>query len=427
MIKRLNRRRIGIAGGVCLALWIGLGCNAERVDEASPEEAGHDESETATHEDAARGPNGGWLFEAGGFGLELTIFETAVRPEFRAFVYEDGKPRDPQGVTLEVLLKRLAGRVDRIGFAPRDGQLVGDRDVEQPHSFDVEIVARDAGVEHRFAFSSYENRVVLSPDQAAAGGVAVETAGPSTVREYRVLTGRVVANEDALAHMSPRFPGIVRSVHKRLGETVAKGDLLAVIESNESLHPYEMRSQLAGTVLERNVAPGEFITTDRTIFSIGDLSTVWVDLDVYSRDFPRLARGQRAWIDPEDGVAPAESTLSYLAPIGSVVTQTMLARAVIGNPDGRWRPGQFVSAKVLVAEVAAAVAVRREAIQRLRDREVVFIADGDVFEAQPIEIGARDDQSVEVVAGLAAGTPYAASGSFILKAEAGKSGASHDH
>lgn len=421
-MKRTNRRLIGIAGGACLAMWIGLGCNSEQKSEA-----GHDEPEHAADEGSERGPNGGWLFEAGEFGLELTIFETGMPPEFRAYVYQGGKLRDPAGVTLEVQLKRLGNRTDEIRFTPRDGYLLGDREVSEPHSFDVEILAREAAGEHRFSFSTYENRVALSPEQVSAAGIVVETAGPSTVREFRMLSGRVVANEDALAHMSPRFPGIVRSVHKRLGETVAKGDLLAVIESNESLHAYEMRSQLAGRVLTRDVAPGEFITTDRTIFSIGDLSTVWVDLDVYRRDFARLARGQRVWIDGEDGVEPAESTLSYLAPIGSVVTQTMLARAVLANGDGRWRPGQFVSAKVLVAEVPAAVVVRQEAIQRIRDRDVVFIADENVFEAQPIELGAHDDVHVEVVSGLAAGTPYAASGSFILKAEAGKSGASHDH
>jgi membrane fusion protein, heavy metal efflux system len=81
---------------------------------------------------------------------------------------------------------------------------------------------------------------------------------------------------------------------------------------------------------------------------------------------------------------------------------------------------------VLVAEVPAAVAVRPEAIQRVRDWDVVFIADGNTFEAQPVVLGSRDESHVEVVSGLAAGTPYAASGSFILKAEAGKSGAGHD-
>jgi cobalt-zinc-cadmium efflux system membrane fusion protein len=73
------------------------------------------------------------------------------------------------------------------------------------------------------------------------------------------------------------------------------------------------------------------------------------------------------------------------------------------------------------------VAVDADAIQRIRDRDVVFIAAGDVFEAQPIELGRRDAERVEVVSGLAPGQLYVTSGSFILKAEAGKSGAAHDH
>lgn len=269
------------------------------------------------------------------------------------------------------------------------------------------------------------NRVSLTPEQLRAAGIETATAGPATVREMRPLSGRIVANEDALAHMAPRFPGIVRSVHKRVGDPVAKGELLAVIESNESLHPYEIRAQLAGVVLERDVAPGEFVSTDRPILTIGDLGTVWVDLDVYRRDFAHLARGQRVWVDAEDGRPSAEATISYLAPIGAENTQTLVARAVLANADGRWRPGQFVSARVLVREVAAAVAVPLGAVQRLGAGEVVFVVEGDVFEPRPVELGARDDASVEVRSGLAAGERFATSGTFILKAELGKSGMSH--
>jgi membrane fusion protein, heavy metal efflux system len=424
-MKRIHRRPVQLTVGVCLslgfALWVGLACDAQ-----SPTDAAHDAPENGAIEPSERGPHGGRLFESESFGLELTLFETDVPPEFRAYVYQNGEPRDLAGVTLEVRLNRLSGRTDQIRFSPREDYLVGDREVSEPHSFDVEVIARDAADEYRFAYASHENRVVLSPEQVGAAGIVVERAGPATIRELRPLSGRVVANEDALAHMAPRFPGVVRSVHKRLGDSVAKGDLLAVIESNESLHAYELRSQVAGSVLARDVSPGEFVSTDRPIFTIGDLGTVWVDLDVYRRDFSGLARGQRVWVDPDDGAAPVESTLAYLAPIGSVSTQTLLARVVLANAEGRWRPGQFVSARVLVAEVPAAVAVRPEAIQRVRDWDVVFIADGNTFEAQPVVLGSRDESHVEVVSGLAAGTPYAASGSFILKAEAGKSGAGHD-
>ena len=104
-------------------------------------------------------------------------------------------------------------------------------------------MAREGGREHRFAYASYENRVTLAPEQLEAAGIEVATAGPATIHERVVLNGRIAPNEDALAHVMPRFPGVVRSVHKRLGDAVARGDLLAVIESNESLQPYELRAR----------------------------------------------------------------------------------------------------------------------------------------------------------------------------------------
>jgi len=154
---------------------------------------------------------------------------------------------------------------------------------------------------------------------------------------------------------------------------------------------------------------------------------VWVDLDVFRRDFGRLRVGQPARIDAGDGSPPVESTLAYLSPIGSVGTQSLLARVVLPNPDRSWRPGLFVTAEVEVQESPAAVAVAVEAIQRIRDWNVVFLAVDGVFEAQPVELGRRDRTHVEVVSGLSPGQRYAANGSFVLKAEAGKSGATHDH
>ena len=377
--------------------------------------------------EAAFGPHRGRWLEDGAFALELTLFDQGVPPEFRAFVYRDEKPVDPSTVALSVTLRRLGDRVDRIGFAARGGYLQGDRTVSEPHSFDVEVLAREGGREHRFRFSSYENRVTLEPEQRANAGLTIATAGPATLRERVLLNGRIAPNEDALAHVMPRFPGVVRSVRKRLGDPVSQGELLATIESNESLQAFELRSQLAGTVIAKDVAPGEFVSTERELFQIADLGSVWVDLDVYRRDFGRLRVGQPAHVDAGDGTAPVETKLAYLSPIGSVNTQTLLARAVLPNPDQSWRPGLFVTAEVEVGTSPVPVAVSVDALQRLRDWDVVFLAVGDVFEAQPVELGRRDATHVEVVAGLAAGQSYVAAGSFVLKAEAGKSGATHDH
>jgi cobalt-zinc-cadmium efflux system membrane fusion protein len=180
-------------------------------------------------------------------------------------------------------------------------------------------------------------------------------------------------------------------------------------------------------VVAKYASPGEFVSNDRELFQVADLSSVWVDLDVYRRDFGRMRVGQPVTIDAGDGSAPVASTLAYLSPIGAVNTQTLLARAVLPNPDRSWRPGLFVTAEVEVGVNPVPVAVAADALQRVRDWDVVFLTAGELFEAQPVELGRRDAAHVEIVSGLAAGQRYVAAGSFILKAEAGKSGATHDH
>jgi cobalt-zinc-cadmium efflux system membrane fusion protein len=410
------RRRHTLAFAALLLLAGSLAC--AREDRAG------DEYADAPFE---QGPHGGRWLEDGDFALELALAEAGALPELRAYAFEDEEPIEPSRVSLDVTLRRLGGRAERIAFEPRGDRLVGVPAVGEPHSFDVEVVARVGGSEHRFAYASYESRVSLDADQLEVAGIELLTAGPATIRERVVLNGRIAPNEDALAHVMPRFPGLVRSVHKRLGDPVVAGDLLAVIESNESLHPYELRSRIGGRVIEKNVAPGEIASTDRELFAIADLSTVWADLDVYRRDVGRLRVAQPVRVDAGDGSPPGETQLAYLSPIGSVDTQTLLARAVLPNPDGAWRPGLFVTAEVEVGVFEVPVAVSDAAIQRLDGEDVVFVSDGTAFEARPVELGRRDGAHVEIVSGLFAGQRYVGAGSFVIKAEIGKSGAGHDH
>jgi cobalt-zinc-cadmium efflux system membrane fusion protein len=269
--------------------------------------------------------------------------------------------------------------------------------------------------------------VVIAPEVARASGIAVATAGPARIRESVVLHGRVEPDGDRTAHVTPRFPGIAVEARKRLGDAVAKDEVVAVVESNESLRPYELRSRIAGTVIAKDVVPGEFVASDAAIYVVSDLARVWVDLQAHGRDFERLAVGQPVAIEDAEGGAPLEARIAYLSPIGAPDSQSLLARAVVENPDRRLRPGLFVTGHVTVREIEAPVAVRSEALQRLRERDVVFRADGDRYEAQPVEVGARDAEWTEIRSGLAAGDAYAAAGSFVLKADVGKSAAGHDH
>lgn len=86
-----------------------------------------------------------------------------------------------------------------------------------------------------------------------------------------------------------------------------------------------------------------------------------------------------------------------------------------------------MSVTVVAAETKVPVAVAVDAVQDLRDWKVVFGRYGDAFEARPLELGRSDGRHVEVLAGLQAGERYAAKNSYVIKAELGKAGASHDH
>jgi cobalt-zinc-cadmium efflux system membrane fusion protein len=100
---------------------------------------------------------------------------------------------------------------------------------------------------------------------------------------------------------------------------------------------------------------------------------------------------------------------------------------VIPNNEGRFRSGQFVRGHVTIAEHPVALAVHVSAIQRFRDFQVVFARYGDSYEVRMLELGRRDQDWVEVLAGLKPGTEYVSENSFLIKADIEKSGASHDH
>jgi cobalt-zinc-cadmium efflux system membrane fusion protein len=119
--------------------------------------------------------------------------------------------------------------------------------------------------------------------------------------------------------------------------------------------------------------------------------------------------------------------ISYLSPFGAGYSQTTLARVELENPDGRLMPGLFVTGAVEVDRVEAPVAVRAEALQTFRDWEVVFVKEGDSFQAMPVGTGRRGGGWVEIVSGIEAGQEVATTNSFVLKADLLKSGATHDH
>jgi cobalt-zinc-cadmium efflux system membrane fusion protein len=380
----------------------------------------------APEAEAPSGPHDGRLLESGDFSLELAIFEAGVPPEYHAWAALGGEPLEPREVDLRVELARLGGTVDTIEFAPTGDYLRGRSTVHEPHSFDVHVRAVHAGRTHEWRYASYEGRTTIAPEVAAAAGIGTAVAGPATIAETTVLYGTIAPDVARVREVTARFPGVIRSVRARIGDAVNAGDALATIESNESLQSYTLTAPLAGVVTQRHAEPGARAGDD-ALFVIADLSTVWAELGVFPRDRARVQAGQRVALVADGGASEVPGTIGYLAPLADRASQRVTARVVLDNRDRGWTPGQFVGARVTLAETPVELAVPLAALQTFREFDVVFAQVGDTYEVRMLELGRRDARNVEVLDGLAPGTVFVTDGSYLVKADIEKSGASHDH
>jgi cobalt-zinc-cadmium efflux system membrane fusion protein len=388
---------------------------------------GHEEPDAQT--DIARGPHNGRLLEQGDFTLELAIFEQGVPPEYRAWASLDGKPLEPGQWQLAVQLTRLGGRVDNFAFTPQDNYLRGQGVVEEPHSFDVKVTATHKGKSYQWSYPSYEGRISLGATIAEASGLATALAAHGVLRERIKLYGNLVADPVRISHIQARYPGLIRSVRPTIGSSVKAGDVLAMVESNESLREYPLLSPIGGRVVERHANPGEF-TADRILFSVLDERVLELHLQVFPRDAGQVKTGQP--IDIHANGQRARTRIEYITPRHGE-TPTLEVHAPLDNSAGTWVPNQAVEAWVTTAETPVGLRVDNRALQGFRDWQVVFIKVSDTspgvdtYEIRPLELGRSDGHYTEVLGGLTAGDEYVVENAYVLKADLEKSGASHDH
>ena len=196
--------------------------------------------------------------------------------------------------------------------------------------------------------------------------------------------------------------------------------------ANAPLTRYEVVAPFAGTVIERHIAVGEVLKDDTEAFVVADLSTVWVDLHISAKDLPLIRKGQHVRV-AVDTAMRADGTVSYISPVVSDETRTVLTRVVLPNPDGRWRPGLFVTAMLTASETPVAVLIPKTATQTIDGQPSVFVQTPEGFVPRPVTVGRANETHVEITAGLEAGERYATTETFLLKAELGKGAASHQH
>lgn len=328
---------------------------------------------------------------------------------------------------MNTLLKLLLLTIP-LALGPLQAQAAGAHDHEYPHENEHEHQHEQDGHDHHEHHEHHEhdehaNHVEIPAEMANKTGIRTALAGPGTLERQVPLYGRLVTPPGQTARLRARFTGAVTAVHATVGDAVKQGDVLALIESNESLQTYPLRAPLDGVVQSRSVNVGE-ITGSEPLFELIDTRLLWAEFKVFPSQRQHVQAGQHIHIHHGDhhhtspilSINPALDEKPYV-----------LARAALPNTDQHAVVGDLVKGAAVVENLELPLLVDKRALQSVRDQTVVFVQMGDRYEIRPLVLGRSDGRYTEVLEGLHAGDRYVVENSYLIKADLEKSAAAHEH
>jgi len=223
--------------------------------------------------------------------------------------------------------------------------------------------------------------------------------------------GRGAAGHDAGAHDATR---------ERLRLLGVPDDEVARLEREHTASSkLTLRSPVTGTVLERNLLEGQYVSADTPLFTVADLSRVWVLVDLYEMDLGRVKVGDRARFTA-DGLPGRsfDAKIDFVYPTISNETRTLKARLLLDNRDGVLRPGMYGRVDVATSRGGTALVIPAEAVVNTGEISYVFVAHGGGrFEPRRVLTGGGDGDRITVLQGLAEGDTVVASASFLIDSE----------
>ncbi|VAW93034.1 Probable Co/Zn/Cd efflux system membrane fusion protein [hydrothermal vent metagenome] len=390
---------------------------------ASEEHAEQEE----THDEQATGPHGGKLLSDGTLNVELAFLEQENASKFQAWITQDGKTLMVNDLDLSIELIRLNGQVEHHNFTQAT-QTSLDKNyyssiVKEPHSFDVKVILNKEQRQYLWNFESYEGRVEIASDVALKAGIKSKIAGSGEIKQTITVYGKAVADPNKVSNIRARFPGSITKVRVNIGDRVTAGDVLAEIESSESLKRYSLTAPLSGVITARNGNPGE-LAQQQVLLTIANYNQLWVEFKIFPSQLALVSAGQEVLVYSDE--LQAVSTIKHLLS-GNTEQPFNLARVPLDNTRGLWSPGLLLEGKIVVKQMQVPLLIDNRALQSIKDRKAVFVQVGERYEVRPLKLGIADKQFTQVIDGLNSGDKYVVNNSYFLKADLEKSGASHEH
>ncbi len=316
-----------------------------------------------------------------------------------------------------------------------------------------------------------EGAVNVSPARLQTLGVKTATAQMRVLDAAIRAVGRVEVNERAVHDVAPRFDGWIERLYvSASGDPVKRGQALFSVYSPELVSAQKelaiaqdlkldapgadpaardaarrmaaaARERLAnlqvavpqgkaanrvtftspasGIVLEKQAVEGMRFSAGTALYRIADLSSVWIIADVYERDLGRVKAGQSAKIIIEAFPdRQFDAKVSYLYPTLNTATRTTPVRLELPNPDGLLRPGMFAHVELATAGSVPRLTVPTSAVIDSGDRQIVLRVAGEgKFKPQPVRVGLRGRDELEILEGLEDGAEVVVAANFLIDAE----------
>jgi cobalt-zinc-cadmium efflux system membrane fusion protein len=397
-----------LLGGVSARLW--LDGSTAPPEKAHAERTGHER-------------NGHQKQESGGHGEKHEEGKLSLSPEARR----------EAGITIA---EAAGGRLEQTLDLP--GELTLNADTV------VHIVPRAAGIVQRVhknlgdevkpgeVLAVIESRELAETKAAYLAArqrlslARATLASAEELKAKRILPGlEYLATKREFANAEIELRTVTHKLHA-LG--LAPAEIAAINQDKSaSFAVYELRAPAAGTVIEKHITLGEVVATNSDVLVIADLSAIWANVTVYAQDTPRINVGQTVRLNAEGFPHEATGVVSYISPVVAEVTRTATARVLVPNPGRRWKPGTFVTARIVLGAEPVRTLVPNEAIQLVGNAPTVFLPEGEAFVPRPVTVGRANRTHTQILTGLEPGDSYVSAGAFVLKAELGKSEGGHGH
>jgi len=320
--------------------------------------------------------------------------------------------------------------------------------------------------------------VELSPAEITAAGVQVADVRTAMLNTSIDAFGRVEQPEAQLAAVSARMGGRVDKLYVQYtGEKVKNGQAVADIYSPEAataIEEYRLAEEnrnglrqsddafaqaqadalvkasqhrlelwgisnkqmdapaaagvphvtlyayATGTVVDRKVTQGQYVNAGDTLFTVADLSQVWIKADVFEEQLAQIRIGERVDITGESlSNQTLHGHVDFIEPSANPETRTVSVHVHVANPSMRLLPGMFVNATFLSRAAQPTIVVPRSAVLDTGTRKIVYVAQPNgVFEAREVAVGAPSDDLLPVTSGLKAGEKVVLNGNFLIDSQA---------